>query len=109
MRATKRLFTPGLPIMLAAAVLLTAEPAYAHDILKKGESLIRLMLSFLQTIASLMCVAAMIRAGLAFNEVNEYEQAIDRLKNTLIASTIVFGAVGIVQLIKTHIGIGTMQ
>jgi hypothetical protein len=72
-------------------------------ILGKAEGAILSLLSFLQTLASLGCTAAVIRAGMRFTKVNEYENAIDQLKSTLIACAIVFSAVGLVQYIKTNI------
>lgn len=99
-----------LPVFFCAAIfVLWAAPAQAQDILEKGTSLVRTLLTFLQAVASLLCVGAMIRAGLAFNQINEYEQAIDRLKSTIIACAIVFSAVGIVQLIKNHFGQMSLQ
>lgn len=98
-RVRRALFT-----LCLALVLVWAAPAHAEDILATGTSLVRTLLSFVQALASLLCVGAMIRAGLAFNQVNEYEQAIDRLKSTIITCAIVFSAVGLVQLIKNYFG-----
>jgi c-di-GMP-related signal transduction protein len=108
MTLSKSMFPKALPVCLVV-LFMWASPAYAQDILDKGTSLVRTLLTFVQAMASLLCVGAMIRAGLAFTQVNEYEQAIDRLKSTIIACAIVFSAVGTVQLIKNHFGQMTLN
>jgi hypothetical protein len=96
----------SLLLSLLAVVVLQPQTAHAQEFIEKAVGLVKMFVSLLQTVASLGCIIAMIRAGMRFTNDSERHDAVEGLKSTLVGCAIIFGAVGIVQLFKSQFGEG---